>query len=193
VIELGQRLFREACGPGALWLQHKITESSGDEEVPCVSDYSTDEDHPMRLVHRLQVTGAGCQWLLDQWAALRALLKRGVPWLAPDKLKAVRLLGRHAIDAFDSIEVARIYLASDVLLNQGDNPFEEILNELCSDDAAVYASFLQHRRYDALTPNDADAAREMLLDLVDRATERLRQKAEVLRELAELDAAYTAD
>jgi hypothetical protein len=27
------------------------------------------------------------------------LLDQGMPWLAPDKLKAVRLLGRHPIDA----------------------------------------------------------------------------------------------
>jgi hypothetical protein len=38
VIELGQRLFREACGPGALWLQRQVAQSSGDEEVPPVSD-----------------------------------------------------------------------------------------------------------------------------------------------------------
>jgi hypothetical protein len=42
----------------------------------------------MRLVHRLQATGAGCQWMLIQWAELRALFERGVPWLAPEKLKA---------------------------------------------------------------------------------------------------------
>jgi hypothetical protein len=54
VIELGQRLFRDACGPGALWLQRQVARSSGDEEVPPVSDYSVDEDHPMRTVHRLQ-------------------------------------------------------------------------------------------------------------------------------------------
>ena len=147
----------------------------------------------MRLVHRLQATGAGCQWLLDQWADLRALLERGVPWLAPDKLKAVRLLGRHPIDALDSIEVAWVYLASHVLLNQEGDPFQEILNELSADEAPVYASYLQQRRYDALAPKDAAAARQVLLDIVDRATERLREKAEVLRELAELDAAYAAD
>jgi hypothetical protein len=50
--------------------------------------------------------------MLDQWADLRALLERGVPWLAPDKLKAVRLLGRHPIDAIDNADVARVYIRS---------------------------------------------------------------------------------
>jgi hypothetical protein len=36
----------------------------------------------MRLINRLQATGTGCQWLLDQWAVLRDLRERGVPWLA---------------------------------------------------------------------------------------------------------------
>jgi hypothetical protein len=193
VIELGQGLFRDACGPLALHLESKLAESIPDGDTIRISDYSVDEDHPMRLLHRLQETGTGCRWLLDQWAALRALLERGVPWLAPDKLKAVRLLGRHPIDAIDSIEVARVYLAGHTLLNQAGDPFQEIMNELSPDEAAVYARFLQLRRYDALAPKDADGARQMLLDLVDRATERLRQKALVLRELAELDAAEAAN
>jgi hypothetical protein len=147
----------------------------------------------MRLIHRLQGTSAGCQCLLDKWANLRTLLERGLPWLAPDKIKAVRLLGHHPIDAIDSMEVARVYLASHVLLNHVGDPFQEIMNELSPDEAAVYASYLQHRRYDALTPNNAESARQMLLDLVDRVTEQLRVKTEALRALAELDAAYAAD
>jgi hypothetical protein len=147
----------------------------------------------MRPVNRLQATGAGCQWLLDQWAVLRALLERSVPWLPPDKLKAVRLLGQHPIDAIDSIEVAQVYLACHVLLNQEGDPFQEIMNELAPEEASVYASYLQHRRYDKLAPKDAAAARQWLLDLVDRTREPLRQNADVIRELAELDALSAAD
>jgi hypothetical protein len=111
VIELGQRLFRNACGPQALRLGHKMTVSISGADTPRISDYSVDEDHPMRLVNRLQGTGAGCQWLLDQWAVLRALLERGVPWLAPDKLKAVRLLGQHP-SCYDTVEGERLRWSS---------------------------------------------------------------------------------
>lgn len=62
----------------------------------------------MRLIPRLQGTSAGCQCLLDQWANRRILLERGVPWLAPNKLKAVRLLAYLPIDAIDSMEAARV-------------------------------------------------------------------------------------
>ena len=120
VLELGQRLFRDACGAMALHLHHDISELCSEDEEPLrISDYSDDEEHPIRLVHRLQSTLAGCEWLLNQWARLRDLLEQGVPWLASDKLKAVRLLGRHPIDALDSTDVARVYLASHVLLNEG--------------------------------------------------------------------------
>ena len=193
-IELGQRLFRDACGPGALWLQHRVSDQSTDrEESPPVSDYSADEDHPMGLVIRLQGTRSGCQWLLDQWAGLRALLERGVPWLAPDKLKAVRLLGRHPIDALDSMDVASVYLASHVLLGEEGGPFQEIMNELPKDKTAVYARYMQQRGYPSLAPKDAAAARQFLLELVDRATEPLRTKAELLQKIADLDAAEAAD
>jgi hypothetical protein len=193
VIELGQELFRDACGPMALHLEHKIRELCPESGSIRISDYGVDEDQPMRLVIRLQGTGAGCQWMLDQWADLRALLERGVPWLAPDKLKAVRLLGRHPIDAIDSTDVARVYLASFVLLNQGGHPFQEILNDLREDEEPSYETYLKQRHFESLIPKDAAAARLVLLDIVDRATEKLKAKAEMFRQLAELDAAEAAE
>jgi hypothetical protein len=193
-LDLGQRLFRDACGPLALHLEeHETSELRPDGEAFRISDYSEDEDHPIRLVHRLQTTRAGCAWLLDQWADLRALLERGVPWLASDKLKIVRLLGRHPIDAIDNTDVARVYLASFMLANQEGNPFQEILNELFPDEMPNYERYLKHRDYAALAPENAVAAQQMLLDLIDQATQRLQEKAEVLRRLVELDAVSAAD
>ena len=83
-IELGQKLFRDVCGPGARWLEHRVPDQSPDrEEVPTVSDYSADEDHPMRVVIRLQGTRSGCQWLLDQWAGLRPCWNGACPGSRP--------------------------------------------------------------------------------------------------------------
>jgi hypothetical protein len=191
-IELGQKLFRNACGPRALHLGRKEGDPIQDGETFRYSDYSVDENHPSRLVNRLQRTGAGCKWLLDQWAALRNLLEQGVPWLPSDTLKAVRLLGWHPIDAIDSREVAGVYLASHVLMNQESEPFQEILTELATDEVAVYKSFLTLRRYDELIPEDADTARQILMDMIERATEYLEYKAGVFRELAEIDARTAA-
>jgi hypothetical protein len=194
VIELGQKLFQDACGPLALHLERDMSQICGqDGENLRISAYGDDEDQPMRLVHCLQATGAGCRWMLEKWASLRVLLERGVAWLAPDKLKAVRLLGRHPIDAFDSPDVARVYLASFMLVNQEGNPFREILNELSDSEVPIYVSYLKQRQYGALAPKDAVAARQMLLEIVDRATAALQEKVEMFRQLAELDAVSAAD
>jgi hypothetical protein len=173
----------------ALHLDHDINElCSEGEESWRISDYSDDEEHPIRLVHRLQSTLAGCEWLLNEWARLRDLLEQGAPWLASDKLKAVRLLGRHPIDAIDSTDVARVYIASHVLLNEGGTAFQEILNELSADEVPTFERFWKLRNYPRLAPQDAAAARAMLREIVDRATTALEGKFGVWRELAELDA-----
>jgi hypothetical protein len=188
VIELGQKLFHDSRGPRALQLERQPGEPLGDGEPVRISDYSLTEDHPMRLVNDLEATGAGCEWLLEQWAALRGLLERDIPWLAPDKLKAVRLLGRHPIDAIDAEDVAGVYLASHVLLNEGGAPFQEVLNELPPDQLPRYEKYLKRRRYDTLAPKDADAARQMLREIVNRAVMVLEDKAGAYRELDEINA-----
>jgi hypothetical protein len=192
VIELGQKLFRDACGPRSLHLEDKVPAPEPDGELHRVSDHGNAEDHPTLLVHCLTTTGSGCQWLLDRWAELRELLDQGLPWLAPDKLKAVRLLGQHPIDACDSRDVARIYLASHVLLNEEGQPFQEILNELTPEERPRYEHYLQMRGYDRLAPKDAAAARLMLREIVDRATEELEASACVFRELEEINLQYAS-
>ena len=139
VLELGQRLFLNACGAIVLHLHHDLSELNSEDDEPWrMSDYSDDEEHPIRLVHRLQGSLAGCEWLLNQWARLRDLLDQGVPWLPSDKLRAVRLLGRHPIDALDSTDVARVYLASHVLLNEEGPAYQDVLNELSADEVPTF-------------------------------------------------------
>ena len=178
VISLGNRLLRG---------------KSVTDENARGSDDPIDGDDPMHFVLHLQTTVTGCQWMLDQWANLRTVLERDVPWVAADKRKAVRLLGHNPVDVLDNIDVARLYLASHVLLNQGGEPFQDIIDELSPAEAPSYRQSLQSRRYNALAPKDAAAARQELLEIVDLATEQLQMKMEVLSQIAELDAASAAD
>jgi hypothetical protein len=55
-------------------------------------------DHPEAIVRRLEETAAGCQWLLDRWADLRADLEQGSPWGFAEKARALRLLGRRPLE-----------------------------------------------------------------------------------------------
>ena len=96
-------------------------------------------------------------------------------------------------DVLDNIDIARLYLASHVRLDQGGEPFADILNELSPSEVARYRRTLQLRRYEDLAPKDAVAARQTLLEIVDLATEQLQTNMEVLRQIAELDAASASE
>ena len=163
------------------------------DETPRESNDPIDGDDPMHFVLRLQTSVAGCEWMLDQWANLRTVLERDVPWVAADQRKAVRLLGHNPVDVLDNIDVARLYLASHVLLNQGGEPFQDIIDELSTAEAPSFRQSLQSRRYHDLAPKDAAAARQELSEIVDLATEQSQMKMEVLSQIAELDAASAAD
>jgi hypothetical protein len=113
VLALGQRLFLDRRGPLPLY-PHSLY-SFPDRPRVSSSGLSDDPDDPPRLLLRLEATAAGCRWLLDRWAELRGLLDRGLSWQSPDKLRAIRLLGRQPLDAADSEVVATIFQACHVL------------------------------------------------------------------------------
>ena len=52
----------------------------------------------------------GCAWLLDRWGELRDVLEAGQKWQAPDRFKAIRLLGRQPLDMDEDARVMAIYL-----------------------------------------------------------------------------------
>ena len=52
---------------------------------------------PREIVDRLESSAAGCRWLLDQWAALRAILDRGDSWENYDLDSAICLLGTEPV------------------------------------------------------------------------------------------------
>ena len=194
LIALTQRLFPDACLPEGFQPQPAEKKSSRHDHDRKRGDMSPiDPDDPELLIIRLQRTLTGCRWLLEQWEALRALAEQGKPWLRSDRLKAVRLLGRRPTDAHDWPEVAEIYLATHVLAGKSDNPFQEILEELSPEKACLYAEFLKMRGYDSCLPEDPAAAKQMLLDIIDRAVEPLEQKADAFSQIAEELAPYAAD
>jgi hypothetical protein len=194
VIALTQRLFPDACLPEAFQTPAAESKPGRHAHDRKRGDMSPiDPDDPELLIIRLQRTLTGCRWLLEKWEALRVLVGQGTPWLGSDKLKAVRLLGRRPTDAHDWHEVAEIYLATHVIAGKSGNPFQEILDELSPEKSCLYAEFLKQRGYDSCMPEDRAAAKQMLLDIIDRAAEPLEQKADHLAEIAEQLAPYAAD
>ncbi len=142
---------------------------------------------------RLESTFVGCEWLLREWAGLKAILDRGQAWLSSDKLKAVRLLGKQPFDAIDDRDVAMVFLASFVLKKDKAAWFWEIAMEMSDRDIKRFRNSAAVRELDSVKPEDAAKAREALLDIIERATERLKPKAEAHRERARVKAALAAD
>src|SRR5262249_58052655 len=126
------RLFWDRRGPLALYPHTEFKDELAAHRLPRVSfsGIADDPDHPEALVHQLESTPAGCQWLLDRWAELRALVDSGQSWHSPDKLKAIRLLGKQPLRAADDRRVAAIFVASDELGHQNPEIFPQLRRQL---------------------------------------------------------------
>ena len=195
--DLGRRLFWDRRGPLPLYPHTPISNALIPERVPrtSFSGVVDDPDQPEALVHRLESTAAGCEWMLAQWAGLRELLDQGVAWQSPDKLKAIRLLGRQPLDAADDPRVAMVFLASGVLHagREDVDPFDEVWKELLPGSAAIFKQRLEGRSLYDLAPGTQAEARAALLAIVDEATGRLERLAASHRERAEAIAVVAAD
>ena len=152
-----------------------------------------DPNNPAVLVLHLESTGPGCRWLLDRWAELRMLLEQEQPWQSPDKLRAIRLLGRYPIDALDDSQVANVFVACHTIDSSGGELFHEIGNELRPEELTIARQRLAGRPLEWLRPHDRTEARQALFQIVERAVGRLETKAEAHRQLAERDAASAPD
>ena len=148
---------------------------------------------PQRLVLRLQSTAGGCQWLLDRWAELKEILDLEWMWDAPDKLKAVRLLGRQPLDAVDDRDVLMIFAACQAIEGCPGTRISEIENELQPHERGPYYQRLSGRGINGLTPINAAAGRVALIEIIERVTGRLRRTVDDHRSRAAANAALMAD
>ena len=169
---LFQRLMFDRRGPTELYpardYDHKQPRTSASGEP-------VDLDHPRRLVPQLEATLPGCRLLLQTWGELGGLLRSGRGWQSPDKLKGIRLMGRQPTDATCSDEVALIFLAAHVIEPQARYPFQELRCEISEDEFKRFKGRVERRELDGITPADATAGRAVLLEIVDKAIERLRK------------------
>jgi hypothetical protein len=151
---LGQRLFQDPGGPLPLY-PHSLY---GTHDRPRISDsgLGDDPDAPARLLLQLESTAAGCGWLLDRWGELGGLLDRGLSWQSPDKLKAIRLLGRQPMDAADSEVVALIFQACHVLDPQPRHASGAERNQAQTLAEAIRALDVMGKDAFSLTPDRGD-------------------------------------
>ena len=80
VVALGRRLLADPLDP--------------DGPAPRPTTAFDDPDDPARLVEELEASAMGVAWLLDRWGELGEALGPGRGWTEPERLRAIRLLGR---------------------------------------------------------------------------------------------------
>jgi len=172
---MGGRLFHDANAPLPL---HPTIEYPDGLLRTSWSLNPTNPEDPMRLVQSISRTFAGCRWLIARWTELRTRLEQGECWHSPEKLEAVRLLGRQPLDLIDDIEVCQIYLSSYVMDPQHAHAFFEVQAEMDDVSYEYFQARVRARNLEAQRPADATAARAQLLALVDRKLDRLSMLAD---------------
>jgi hypothetical protein len=171
VAALGRQLFWDPVGPICVYPQL----SEGLEDPKRVSWPKTVDDplDPARIVNRLEATAVGCRWLLDRWSDLRGILEDGLKWQPPDRLRAVRLLGKQPLDAADDERVMAIYLAYWAMETDGPHGFLDVATELNAGERKRFNERIDGRETKARMPADPEAGKAALLELVARAATRL--------------------
>ena len=195
VLAMGQILFWDNRGPLALFPHLDAVHTKDPLNVSRISesDILNEPVDPQRLVLHLQATAGGCQWMLDQWSKLRSILDEGQNWQSPDKFKAVRLLGRQPLEAADDRDVLMVFVACQVMEGRSEKIIPEIFYELQKHEREPYAERLAGRGIEGIRPEDAAAAVQALLDVVERAMARITVKADAHHRRAEVDAGLAAD
>jgi hypothetical protein len=93
-------------------------------------------------------------------------------------------LGKQPFDAIDERDVAMVFLASFVLKPDKETWYWEISTELSNNDKKRFRNNASVRELDSLKPEDAAKAREALLGIIERATERLTKASQAHQERA---------
>jgi hypothetical protein len=187
---LGRLLFRDPHGSYREFLCNTRPPSERICRQFGASALAADPDHPATLVYELEATPAGCQWLLDQWAELRTLLDQGQAWKWPERLKALRLLGKPtpigSVDKTDPIAAAVLpakYIREVMVLGRDDDEDEIDEDEIDENRAEGQLQLKEGLR-------DSEARAAMALPaIISRTVARLEVLAQGHRERAEADAA----
>ncbi len=173
VAGLGRRLLFDRRGPWQLFpsrdYEHKQPRTSDSGEP-------VDPDQPAVIVRELESTPEGCGWLLDRWFELRKPLENesdGSGWISCQKFTAIRLLGKQPLDAICDPEVAIVFLASYAIWPNLPTAFHELRCEIHYDQVENFEGELYRDEWQAITPADTAAGRKALLEIVDKAIDRL--------------------
>ena len=179
VTELAIELLRNSDGVQSGDEQRQADCSSDEAAAAAVGPTDFDaSEHPAMLVCRLESSKLGCLWLLEQWNELASMLESSGCWLAPARLKAMRLSGTFPGDPLRITRLNPILRASKVL-DPDAADLACVLSLPVGDNAAG-------KLEEPVLAREAQARQE-LLAVVTEETERIEAKLVEHEERAELD------
>ncbi len=136
-----------------------------------------DPARPELLLRHLRSSAAGCAWLLDRWASLRAALESNSGWRPDERLSAVRLLAKLPADALDDPIVRSIYLCCFTLDDNNPRVLDDQAKEMANIEFQYFLERMAGRRVDRHTPPSREVALGHLLAIVDDVVRELQVRA----------------
>jgi hypothetical protein len=179
---LCKTLFWDARGPHGLYglspVAHGGPRSSS-------SRGPSDPTDPHLIVRRLERSRKGCEALIGHWEALLFRIKENLGWQAPDRLMAIRLMGKQPVDVGLDERIVVVYVGS-FAIKPGTrlNGYGDLK---CDMGTLDYKRFLKRvrSRWPSVKADDPEVARKWLIDLVEQNIDRLRNRLEVYRQCAQ--------
>ncbi len=191
VAGLIKRLFWDHRGPHAMYALSSV--ATGGPPSSWTGDVN-DPNEPMVVLKWLEATAKGCLALLGEWHKLLERIEEGLGWQAPDRLKAIRMLGKQPTDAAEDKRIVQIYVGAFAIKpNMKRKAYDDLKAEMATLDFKEFVNRVRDRWPLQVDASQMTKAREMLIDLVTRNIERLEAKLEVFEarseELADRNAA----
>ena len=152
-----------------------------------------DADHPATLIGGLEASLSGCEWLIERFGELKAILESDQVWHGPERFRAFRLLRVHPSDAYFSRHLTRFLHACEVMDPTAGSLIGEVWNDPGSADALPALEEAYRRALTRERALDQIAAQRYLLDIINGELERLNDKLAEHERRAEIELALAAD
>ncbi len=178
-----KRLFWDHRGPHAMYALSSV--ATGGPPSSWTGDVN-DPNDPLVVLKWLEATAKGCLALLREWRKLLERIEEGLGWQAPDRLKAIRMLGRQPTDAAEDKRIVQIYVGAFAIKpNMKRKAYDDLKAEMATLDFKEFVNRVRDRWPLQVDASQMTKAREMLIDLVTRNIERLEAKLEVFEARSE--------
>ena len=134
----------------------------------------------------------GCQWLLEKWNELLALLEEGQSWKANERFMALRMLRLNTLDVMHAEAITSILQACQALEPGAGGLVEEFWNELVAAKEGWSLERLRGWMRETPPPADEAAARLELIEIVQVEVATLEETLKELEENAAIELKYFA-